>query len=50
MEQWWNNTDTENPKYQKPENLSRLRFIYHKTHMEWAGNVQNPSGDLLLED
>ena len=26
MEHWWTNTDTENPKYEKPENLSRFRF------------------------
>jgi len=41
MEHWLNNTATENPKYEKPENLSRFRFFYHKTHMELAGNEQN---------
>ena len=50
MEHWWNNTDTENPKNEKHENLWRFRFIYRKTHVEWAGNEQNRSGDFLLED
>jgi hypothetical protein len=49
MEHWWNNTDTEKPKYEEPENLSRFRFIYHKTHTKLAGNEQNWRGDLLLD-
>jgi len=30
MQNWWNNTDREKPKY-----LSQCHFIPHKSHMDW---------------
>jgi hypothetical protein len=36
MEDRWNETDREKPKY-SGKNLSQCHFVKHKSHMEWPG-------------
>jgi hypothetical protein len=37
MEQWWSDTDRENPKKQLGEKLVPEHFVPHSSHAEWLG-------------
>jgi hypothetical protein len=41
MEEWWNDTDRETPKYWE-KYFSQCYFIHHKSHMDWPVSKPEP--------